>query len=153
MDARFELGCDGPTTLVVGVDGTDTATRALYYALGLARRQHSNVIAVYAMTTAAGYDAMGLAGYDAMGAAQHQASLELAEELKSKIQALAADYHVKSKFVSVPGDPVTVLIKIAAEHHADGIVLGASTAIGHRLFGSAAVRAVRRCRCPVTVVP
>ena len=146
MDARFELGCDGPTTLVVGVDGSDTATRALYYALGLARRQHSSVIAVYATPIPAGYNAE-------MGGAPYQASLEAAAELEPRIQALAADYHVKSKFVSVPGDPVTVLIKIAAEHHADGIVLGASTAIGHRLFGSAAVRAVRRCRCPVTVVP
>ncbi len=112
MAADLELGCDGPRTLVVGVDGSDTATRALYYALGLARRQHCSVIAVYAMTTPAGYDG-------AMGAAPYQASLELAEELKPKIQALAADYHVKTEFVSVPGDPVTVLIKIAAAHHAE----------------------------------
>jgi nucleotide-binding universal stress UspA family protein len=146
MAAGFELGCDGPTTLVVGVDGSDTATRALYYALGLARRQHSSVIAVYAMTTPADFDG-------AMCAAAFQASHEVAEELKAKIQGLAADYHVKTKFVSVAGDPVAVLIKIAAAHRADGIVLGASQAIGHKLFGSAAVRAVRRCRCPVTVVP
>ena len=56
-ERTIKLGCDGPTTLVVGVDGSDTATRALYYALGLARRQHSSVIAVYATTTRAGYDA------------------------------------------------------------------------------------------------
>jgi nucleotide-binding universal stress UspA family protein len=146
MVARFELGCDGPTTLVVGVDGSDTATRALYYALGLARRQRSTVIAVYAITIPVGFDAE-------IGAAPYQASLEVAAELEPRIQALAADYHVKARFVSVPGDPVTVLIKIAETHHADGIVLGASKTIGHRLFGSAAVRAVRRCRCPVTVVP
>jgi nucleotide-binding universal stress UspA family protein len=101
--------------------------------------------AVYAITTPAGYDS-------AMGT-PYQASLELAEELKPRIQALAADYHVTTKFVAVPGDPLTVLIKVAAAHHADGIVLGASKAIGHKLFGSTAVRAVRRCRCPVTVVP
>ena len=146
MATGFELGRDGPTTLVVGVDGSDTAARALYYALGLARRQHCSVIAVYAITTPAGYDG-------AMGGVPYQASLEVAAELKPKIQALAADYHVRAMFVSVPGDPVTVLTKIAAAHHADGIVLGASTAFGHRLFGSAAVRTVRRCRCPVTVVP
>jgi nucleotide-binding universal stress UspA family protein len=146
MATGFELGCDGPTTLVVGVDGSDTATRALYYTLGLARRQRCRVIAVYAITTPAGYDG-------AMGAAPYQASLELAEELKPKIEALAADFHVAARFVAVPGDPLTVLIKVAAAHHADGIVLGASKAIGHKLFGSTAVRAVRRCRCPVTVVP
>jgi nucleotide-binding universal stress UspA family protein len=146
MDADFELGCDGPTTLVVGIDGSDTATRALYYALGLARRQHCSVIAVYAMTGPLGYDAE-------MGAAQYQASVALAEDLNLKIAALAADYHVKTQFVTMTGDPATVLTKVAAAHHADGIVLGASKAIGHRLFGSTAVRAVRRCRCPVTVVP
>jgi nucleotide-binding universal stress UspA family protein len=67
--------------------------------------------------------------------------------------ALAADYDVKIQFMSVAGDPVSVLIKVAAAHHADGIVLGASQAIGCKLFGSAAVRTVRRCRCPVIVVP
>jgi nucleotide-binding universal stress UspA family protein len=146
MTIGFELGCDGPTTLVVGVDGSDPATRALYYALGLARRQHSSVIAVYAATIPAGYDA-------ALGTAQYQASLEVAAELKPKIQALAADYHVKTTFVAVAGDPATVLTAIAAAHHADGIVLGASQTIAHKLFGSTALRAVRRCRCPVTVVP
>ncbi len=146
MAPRFELGCDGPTTLVVGVDGSDTATRALYYALGLARRQRCSVIAVYAMTTPAGYDG-------AMDGASCQASLEVAAELNLRIEALAADYHVTTTFMAVAGDPVTVLARTAAAHHADGIVLGASKAIGHKLFGSAAVRAVRRCRCPVTVVP
>jgi nucleotide-binding universal stress UspA family protein len=146
MAARFELGCDGPTTLVVGFDGSDTATRALYYALGLARRQHSSVIAVYAMTTPAGYN-------EAIAAVPYQASLELADELEPKVQALAADYHVQTMFMPVAGDPATVLIRIAAAHHADGIVLGATKTMGHRLFGSAAIRAVRRCRCPVTVVP
>jgi nucleotide-binding universal stress UspA family protein len=146
MDAGFELGCDGPTTLVVGVDGSDTATRALYYALGLARRQHCSIIAVYATTTPGSADA-------ATGAAPYQASLEGAEELKPKIEALAADYHVRTQFLSMAGDPVTVLTRVAAAHHADGIVLGASQSIGHRLFGSTAVRTVRRCRCPVTVVP
>jgi nucleotide-binding universal stress UspA family protein len=94
------------------------------------------------------------AGYDAaLGAAQYQARLEVAAELKPKIQALAADYHVETKFVAVAGDPVTVLTNIAAAHHADGIVLGASKTFGHKLFGSTALRAVRRCRCPVTVAP
>jgi nucleotide-binding universal stress UspA family protein len=146
MATGFELGCDGPTTLVVGVDGSDTATRALYYTLGLARRQRCTVIAVYAITTPAGYDG-------ALGAAPYQASLDQAGDLGSTIAALAADFQVTAKFVAVPGDPLSVLIKVAAAHHADGIVLGASKAIGHRLFGSTAVRAVRRCRCPVTVVP
>src|ERR1700745_2998350 len=129
MATGFELGCDGPTTLVVGVDGSDTATRALYYALRPPPRQRASVIPVYATATPACYDA-------ALGTAQYQASLEVAAELKPKIQALAADYRVKTTFLAVTGDPVTVLTNTAAAHHADGIVLGASKTIGHKLFGS-----------------
>ena len=43
----FELGTDGPSAIVVGIDGSTTSLRASAYALGLARRQHSRLVAVY----------------------------------------------------------------------------------------------------------
>ncbi|MGO8884369.1 MAG: universal stress protein [Streptosporangiaceae bacterium] len=46
--AGFELGTDGPTAILVGFDGSDPSWRALHYAVGLARRLASRVIAVYA---------------------------------------------------------------------------------------------------------
>src|SRR5262245_20804660 len=41
---RFELGTDGPKTLVVGVDGSTTSLRAGAYAAGLARRQGAHLV-------------------------------------------------------------------------------------------------------------
>ena len=44
---EFELGTDGPSAILVGVDDSVTATRAGWYAAGLARRQGAKLIAVY----------------------------------------------------------------------------------------------------------
>jgi nucleotide-binding universal stress UspA family protein len=43
----FELGSDGPSAIVVGINGSRTSLRASAYAAGLARRQRSRLIAVY----------------------------------------------------------------------------------------------------------
>jgi nucleotide-binding universal stress UspA family protein len=51
------------------------------------------------------------------------------------------------------GEPIAVLVKLARDEQGDAIVLRASRALGDKLFGSAAVRTVRRCPCPVAVVP
>jgi nucleotide-binding universal stress UspA family protein len=141
----FELGCDGPSVLVVGVDGSDTSWRATYYAFGLARRQHSSVIAVFVVTAAVAFD--GTPMYS------HQDGLDLAAELGDAVMALADEYHVTARFLCVTGEPVLALGAIAAEHRADALIIGAGRAIGRRLFRSKAVRAVRRRPCPVTVVP
>ena len=141
-----EPGTDGPTTLVVGVDGTDTSWRALYYTFGLARRQQATVLAVFAVTAPVGW------GGDIVGAIA-EANMQLTDELKHAIQTLAADYRVRTEFVSRTGDPVSVLIQIAHEQHADALLVGASQALIHHVLPSKSIRAIRRCRCPVTVVP
>jgi nucleotide-binding universal stress UspA family protein len=142
----FELGSDGPTTLVVGVDGSPASWRALYYAFGLARRQRSTVLAAFVAS------AIVPASDGAIVAARAEANADLADELKLAIQQLAADYHVSTRFIARAGDPVNMLLEIAAEHHADALIIGASETRMHQLIGSKAVRTVRRCHCPVTVV-
>ena len=53
-DAPFELGTDGPRSILVGVDGSATAARAGWYAVGLARRQGARVTAVFVARRSAG---------------------------------------------------------------------------------------------------
>ncbi|GAA5185392.1 universal stress protein [Rugosimonospora acidiphila] len=144
----FELGSDGTAPLVVGVDGSGTSWRALYYAFGIARRQNATVLAVFAVSSPIALDDDEL-----MACATTQANDQLADELRLTIQTLAADYRVRTTFVSLVGDPVGTLIRIADEQRADALIIGASQAFIHRVLPSKAVRAVRRCRCPVIVVP
>ena len=47
QEGTFELGTDGPTAILAGIDGSTTSLRAGAYAAGLARRQRARLVAVY----------------------------------------------------------------------------------------------------------
>jgi nucleotide-binding universal stress UspA family protein len=145
---RFELGTDGPSVIVVGVDGSTTSLRAGAYAAGLARRQNSRLIVVY-VTTVSGF-AASVPGGDAL---IRQARDEIADDLRQQVEEAAADRGLTATFRRAYGDPYTELVRIADEVRADGIVVGASMQAGHRIAGSLAIRLVRAGRWPVTVVP
>ena len=147
----FELGTDGPTCILVGVDGTTTATRAGWYAAGLGRRQGARVVAVYVEpgATMAGAVPSGAGVY----AAQQEAFHEVADEMRRSATEVSAELGVDLTFMAIHGDPFTELCRIADEVRADAVVVGASSKAGHRFVGSLAVRLVRATRWPVTVVP
>jgi nucleotide-binding universal stress UspA family protein len=148
---EFELGTDGPSVILVGVDDSVTATRAGWYAAGLARRQRAKLVAVYvapgsAMAAAAPSGA-------AILAAEVQAQDELAGQMRARAGEVARELGIELTFIATRGDAYSEIKRIAAETRADAIVVGASTKAGHRLIGSLAVRLVRAGRWPVTVVP
>jgi nucleotide-binding universal stress UspA family protein len=147
----FELGTDGPSVILVGVDGSTTATRAAWYAAGLGRRQRARVVAVYVepKTTMAGATPGGAPVY----AAQQEAFNEVAEDMRRQAETGAAELGVDLTFLAVHGDPFTELCRIADEWRADAVVVGASAKAGHRIVGSLAIRLVRAGKWPVTVVP
>jgi nucleotide-binding universal stress UspA family protein len=144
----FELGTDGPSVIVVGVDGSVTSLRAGAYAVGLARRQNSRLVVVHVSMVSR----LATMAPQSMALAR-QAAEQIAEELRQQVAEQAAARGVAATFITVPGDPYTELVRIADRVRADGIVVGASTTIGHRFAGSMAVRLVRAGRWPVTVVP
>ena len=145
----FELGSDGPSVIVVGLDGTESSMRAAAYAAGLARRQGSRLVAVWVRPEAA-LTTLFIEAAGALAEAQH----ELEEELRRSVEGAAAYYGLSgATLVVVTGDPFRELVRVADEVHADVLVVGASTHTGHRLVGSLGVRLVRTGRWPVTVVP
>jgi nucleotide-binding universal stress UspA family protein len=150
-DGPFELGTDGPTAILVGVDGSTTSLRAAWYAAGLARRQHARVTAVY-VAPVASLATAGPAGAD-LAAARHQAFSQAADDMRRRAEEVSRELGISVTFIAVEGDPFTELRRIADETRADAVVVGASAHAGHRLVGSLAVRLVRAGRWPVTVVP
>jgi nucleotide-binding universal stress UspA family protein len=148
----FELGRDGPTAIVVGVDGSETSLRAAAYAAGLARRQSSKLFIVYARKQPAALvsfgDQSGIAVCNVLQA-QDEVERMLRDGLRTQAKVLQIDAHL----VVRDGDPLSVLSEVAKEVRADAVIVGASTSMGHRITGSLALRLVRTARWPVTVVP
>lgn len=150
--AAFELGTDGPTIILVGVDDSVTSLRAGAYALGLARRQGARLVCVYVEQLSAMYGAAASAGAGVIGA-QDQALQDLAADLRRRAEEAAQTGGVSLTFITARGDPYLELRRVADEVRADAVIVGASTKAGHRWVGSLAVRLVKAGRWPVTVVP
>jgi nucleotide-binding universal stress UspA family protein len=153
MTARegFEMGNDGPSAIVVGVDGSDTSMRAAYYAAGTARREHTRLVVVYAREPGGGLTAM----MDSTGNA-HAVAIRAQEEIEAHLRdalGQARAEGVAAELVVRAGDPLNVLSDVAREVRADHVVVGSSASLGHRIAGSLAIRLVRLARWPVTVVP
>lgn len=146
--SSFELGTDGPQTIVVGYDGSESADHALAYASGLARRQNALLVVAFgtpsyvlaAMGTTV--DA-GLAGIS--DTIQHDVEQQAKEHL--------AGTGVSWQYVAGTGDPVKLLECVAKQVQADAVIVGHSRRREHRFTGSVAIRLVRSAKWPTIVVP
>jgi nucleotide-binding universal stress UspA family protein len=144
----FELGTDGPGTLLTAVDGSITSLRAGAYAAGLARRQHAHLLVVTVATT----PSMAAMAPGALGVLSSTAQ-ELAADVQDQARRYLEDLSLTGELVRVQGDPYTEIVRLADERRVDGVVVGASAKAGHRIVGSLAGRLVRAGKWPVTVVP
>lgn len=145
---RFELGSDGPTRILLGVDGSETSLRATAYAIGLARRQGSELIALFVHSTA-----NLSANIAATAGIALQSSAAVADDLEERLTTVTADLGVVITFLRRQGNPYLELVRAAEQLHVDAVVVGASGKAGHRIVGSLAGHLVRDAKWPVTVVP
>jgi nucleotide-binding universal stress UspA family protein len=145
-------GTDGPHTIIVGVDGSETSLRAAAYAAGLARRQHTRLVVVYARGSTRGMlslaDHTGLA---VRGDLETQDQIEA--QLRAELDRQTGLWGIDARLEVRNGDPLGVLTEVADQLRADAVIVGSSRSLGHRIAGSLAVRLVRQGRWPVTVVP
>jgi nucleotide-binding universal stress UspA family protein len=148
---EFELGTDGPSVILVGVDDSVTALRAASYTAGLARRQGARVVVLY-VAPMSGMALASSAGPSVL-AAENEVHDQIAKELAERAEATGRELGIPVTFMTARGDPFHEITRVAMETRADAIVVGASLKAGHRLMGSLAVRLVRAGKWPVTVVP
>jgi nucleotide-binding universal stress UspA family protein len=147
-ETMFEIGTDGPSLILVAIDGSETSLRAGAYAGGLARRQGSRMVCLYVAQIPG-----TVASVPAAAGALMQMHESVARDLQETIAARAPVLGVEVTFVERSGDPYAEIVRLADELRVDAVVVGASMQAGHRLIGSLALRLVRDARWPVTVVP
>jgi nucleotide-binding universal stress UspA family protein len=134
-------------TILVGVDGSDTAMRAASYAFGLARREGYRLLVAFVATRST-------FALTAPAFAFEQRTVEqLRAELGEEVRERAEELDVPVTFLAVHGDPFTTLRRLADRCQVDSVVVGASTRAGHRIAGSVATRLIRAGHWPVVVVP
>ena len=146
----FELGTDGPSVILAGVDGSQSSMRAAAYAAGLARRQDSRLVLAYIQPLrAAGTPEIAAAAADA----GRQLAGEIEKEIREAAERISEGDRPRWEFHTRGGDPFGGLVAMAESLRADAVVIGASEKAGHRFLGSVAIRLVTAGRWPVTVVP
>lgn len=148
----FELGSDGPRLVVVGVDGSDVSFRAAAYAMGMARRHGSELIAVQVESEVPATAYLATAAPEFLPAI-YASQEDIQQKLADQITADCRTWSVRCSLIHRHGDPADQLADVADRAHADMVVVGASTSIAHRLSGSLPRRLSRRRRWVLTIVP
>lgn len=138
--------------ILVGVDGSGGAGRALEWAIGLATILDAEVIAVHAFQVPAGIPRPGPVPH-APASETWEGSVRRDFELSWCAPLAAAG--VRHRMVFDAGPPAEVLLRQAETLVADLIVTGSRGRgeLVELLAGSVSQPVVRGARCPVVVVP
>ena len=144
---------DQRRVIVVGVDGSPGATRAIRWAVEEARAQGDGLLLVHAwqfpglaMSTYAG-DHLPIFGH----ADLEKAASELLDQITATARGSAPGMHIESRLVE--GHPAAVLVDAARD--ARMLVVGSRGLGGFSgmLMGSVSSACAHHAHCPVVVVP
>jgi nucleotide-binding universal stress UspA family protein len=139
----------GLKTILVPVDFSDSARKALHYALAFARLFKAEVTILHVAPELAEESRVTFS----MPELQQEILRDAAENLRQEIErADVSDLKVNP--VVKKGTPYHEIVETATQMNADMIVIGTHgrTGLKHVLMGSTAERVVRHAPCPVLVV-
>lgn len=142
------LGHDGPSLILAGYDGTDSASRAVALAAGNARRQRATLLVAYGSTNPLFAEWL----QDGVATANRTA-LQSEQEFRAQLREALDGVGVPHEFARLYGDPASVLLELADRHRADMIVVGRPERRLHRSTVGVPGRLIRDGRWPVLVVP
>jgi nucleotide-binding universal stress UspA family protein len=148
-----------PSRIVVGTDGSETASEAVRQAIELAKKLGANLhlVSAYRMpaTTAMalGADAMGMAGL-APAYEWHEASPKAARQVVQRAAEMAAREGVTAEIHITDGNAADVIIGVAETVGADLIMVGDRGMSGVKRFltGSVPNAIAHRSPCSVWIV-
>lgn len=139
------------STIVVGTDGSDTAAKAVDFAIDMAERYGSRLVIASSYTPVA---EDRLAKEQADAPQEIQWSINPTEEVDATLRDVeekAQERGLKTVSEARQGDPADVLCSIAAEHEADLLVVG-NKGMHRRILGSVPNKVSHKAPCSVTIV-
>lgn len=132
-------------TIVVGVNGSEEAARALHWSACLAEQNHGRVVAVRAVSR------IGIWELAAFQINPDPVVRGFQEQLRgpwtAPLRELAVEYTTRLE----RGEAADALLRVADREDADLLVIGAR----HRnpAHGTTTRRLLKRTRCPLVVIP
>jgi len=142
-----------PKAVVVGVDGSETSTRAAVIATEIARSRQAKLLLVTVIRPPEGWWGIGGAPPtpEALSAALVEGQQQVIKETEEQLPLENLDYETVEEL----GDPTSRLIAVAEEREAGLIVIGKRGAgLAERvMLGSVADRLCHHSPVPVMVVP
>jgi nucleotide-binding universal stress UspA family protein len=142
-----------PKAIVVGVDGSETSTRAAVIATEIARSRQAKLLLVTVIRPPEGWWGIGGAPPtpEALSAALVEGQQQVIRETEEQLPLEGMDYETVEEL----GDPTSRLIAVAEEREAGLIVIGKRGAgLAERvMLGSVADRLCHHSPVPVMVVP
>jgi len=141
------------TTVVIGVDGSETSTRAAERGVAIARHWGAKVKLVTVVRTPEGWWGIGGAppAPEALASALVEGQQRVLSEVEDALDLEGVDYETVEEL----GDPVGRLLAVCENNDADLLVIGRRGAgLAERvILGSVADRLTHLAECPVLVVP
>jgi nucleotide-binding universal stress UspA family protein len=138
-------------TIAVGTDGSDTAAKAVDFAMDMAERYGAKLVIASAYTPVS-EDRLRKEQVDAPQ--EIQWSINPNEDVDTTLRAVeeaAGERGLKYASEARNGDPADVLCEIAADHEADVIVVG-NKGMQRRILGSVPNSVSHKAPCSVLIV-
>ena len=138
-------------TIVVGTDGSETASRAVEFAIDMAERYGSRLVIASSYTPA---PEDRLAKEQASAPQEIQWSINPMEDVEAtlrEVEEKARERGVKTVSEARQGDPADVLCAIAENHDADVLVVG-NKGMHRRILGSVPNSVSHKAPCSVMIV-
>jgi nucleotide-binding universal stress UspA family protein len=138
-------------TIAVGTDGSNTATKAVEFALELAEKFGSRVVFISSYTPVS----EGRLRHEQKEAPEEiQWAINPAEDVEDTLRSaeeMANERGLKWTSEAREGDPADVLVDLAEDHGADVLVIG-NKGMHRRVIGSVPNSVSHKARCSVMIV-
>jgi nucleotide-binding universal stress UspA family protein len=139
------------STIAVGTDGSDTAAKAVDFAIDMAERYGSRLV-IASSYTPISEDRLAKEQTDAPQEIQWSINpMEDVEATLREVEEKAGERGLKTVSEARQGDPADVLCDIAEQHDADVLVVG-SKGMHRRFLGSVPNTVSHKAPCSVMIV-